>query len=80
MLFTEFRFVAFFLIVFGVYWRLRANEPRKLWLLACSYFFYGCWNWKFLFLIGVQHDGGLLRRPRPGKLRRPLAPAAAGCS
>ena len=54
MLFVEFRFLAFFLIVFGVYWTLRANEPRKLWLLACSYFFYGCWNWRFLFLIAFS--------------------------
>ena len=37
-----------------MYWNLRANPPRKLWLLACSYFFYGCWNWKFLFLIAFS--------------------------
>ena len=54
MLFVEFRFMAFFLVVFGVYWKLRANAPRKLWLLACSYFFYGCWNWRYLFLIAFS--------------------------
>src|SRR5436190_18698726 len=51
MLFVEFRFFWFFLAVFAIYWSLRRNEPRKIWLLACSYFFYACWNWKFLFLI-----------------------------
>ena len=51
MLFVEFRFIAFFLVVFAVYWKMRANASRKIWLLACSYFFYGCWNWRYLFLI-----------------------------
>src|SRR5437868_7972108 len=51
MLFIEFRFFWFFLAVFAVYWALRENRSRKIWLLVCSYFFYACWNWKFLFLI-----------------------------
>ncbi|MEY2549482.1 MAG: alginate O-acetyltransferase complex protein AlgI, partial [Verrucomicrobiota bacterium] len=51
MLFVEFRFFWFFLAVFAVYWALRENRNRKIWLLLCSYFFYACWNWKFLFLI-----------------------------
>ena len=54
MLFVEFRFLAFFIVVFGVYWTLRANAARKHWLLACSYFFYGCWNWRYLFLIAFS--------------------------
>ena len=51
MLFTEFRFFWFFLAVFAVYWSLRANRNRKLWLLVCSYIFYAAWNWKFVFLL-----------------------------
>ena len=51
MLFVEFRFFWFFLAVFAVYWSLRRNGSRKFWLLISSYFFYACWNWKFLFLI-----------------------------
>ena len=54
MLFVEFRFVVFFLVVFAVYWRLRSNTARKTWLLAGSYFFYGCWDWRFLFLIAFS--------------------------
>src|SRR5213595_3591825 len=51
MLFVEFSFFWFFLAVFAVYWSLRENRSRKIWLLLCSYFFYACWYWKFLFLI-----------------------------
>src|SRR5450631_349151 len=51
MLFVEFRFFWFFLAVFAVYWSLRRNDSRKIWLLVCSYIFYAAWNWKFLFLL-----------------------------
>ena len=51
MLFVEFRFFWFFLVVFGVYWSLRENRSRKIWLVLCSYLFYAAWNWKFLFLL-----------------------------
>ena len=51
MLFVEFRFFWFFLAVFAVYWSLRENRSRKIWLLICSYIFYAAWNWKFLFLL-----------------------------
>ncbi|MDQ6809229.1 MAG: MBOAT family protein [Verrucomicrobiota bacterium] len=51
MLFVEFRFFWFFAIVFAVYWSLRENRSRKVWLLVCSYVFYAAWNWKFLFLL-----------------------------
>ncbi len=51
MLFVELRFLWFFLAVFAVYWSLRRNDSRKLWLLICSYLFYAAWNWKFLFLL-----------------------------
>jgi len=51
MLFTELRFLFFFLIVFGVHWMLRPNGLRKLWLLAASYAFYSAWDWRFLSLI-----------------------------
>src|SRR5207302_648951 len=40
MLFVELRFFFFFAVVFCVYWALRGNAARKVWLLACSYFFY----------------------------------------
>jgi alginate O-acetyltransferase complex protein AlgI len=75
MLFVEFRFFWFFLAVFAVYWSLRENRERKIWLLLCSYFFYACWNWKFLFLIiastALDYFVGtmLSRTDNPGKRR-----------
>lgn len=51
MIFSEFRFLVFFAVVMAVHWVLRANFARKFWLLAASYWFYGVWDWRFLFLI-----------------------------
>src|SRR5206468_720865 len=51
MSFVEFRFLWFFLLVFIVYWTMRENAARKVWLLVCSYFFYAAWDWKFTFLV-----------------------------
>ncbi len=51
MLFVQFRFFLFFLVVFAIYWSLRNHTARKAWLVICSYFFYAAWNWKFLFLL-----------------------------
>jgi alginate O-acetyltransferase complex protein AlgI len=42
MLFFEFRFFIFYALVFCVVWTLRSNTARKVWLLACSHFFYAC--------------------------------------
>jgi alginate O-acetyltransferase complex protein AlgI len=42
VLFVEFRFLSFFLIVFCVHWALRTNTARKWWLLGASHFFYAC--------------------------------------
>ena len=51
MLFTEFSFLIFFVVAFGVHWLLPWHGARKLWLLACSYGFYAGWDWRFLGLI-----------------------------
>ncbi len=51
MIFTEFRYFCFFLIVFAVYWLLRSNTQRKIWLWICSYGFYAAWDWRFLSLL-----------------------------
>ena len=45
MLFVEFRFFAFFIVLFTVHWALRSNTSRKAWLLVCSHFFYACFFW-----------------------------------
>ncbi|MCA9904114.1 MAG: MBOAT family protein, partial [Anaerolineae bacterium] len=50
MIFTTPAFVVFFALFFAVHFSLR-GEPRKWWLLAASYYFYGSWNALFLLLI-----------------------------
>jgi alginate O-acetyltransferase complex protein AlgI len=51
VLFVEYRFVFFFLLVFAGHWVLRPSWARKVWLLLASYAFYAAWDWRFLSLI-----------------------------
>jgi D-alanyl-lipoteichoic acid acyltransferase DltB (MBOAT superfamily) len=52
MLFPTLDFALFFFAIFAFGWALRRHaEPRKLLLLAASYFFYGFWDWRFLALL-----------------------------
>ncbi len=52
MLFPTVQFGIFFVIVFALNWAL---VERPLWrhsfLVAASYFFYACWDWRFMFLL-----------------------------
>src|SRR3989338_7588335 len=50
MPFNSLSFAIFFVVVFGLYVCLPHKWQNKL-LLAASYFFYGCWDWRFLSLI-----------------------------
>jgi D-alanyl-lipoteichoic acid acyltransferase DltB (MBOAT superfamily) len=50
MLFNSFQFWLFFAVVFALYFRMN-HRAQNLLLLAASYFFYGCWDWRFLGLI-----------------------------
>ncbi len=75
MIFTEFRFLFFFVAVFVVYWTLTSLPARKLWLLIASYTFYGAWDWRFLSLIVlstlVDYCAGLqMAKDRPAGGRR----------
>ncbi|MCL9809086.1 MBOAT family O-acyltransferase [Flavobacterium luminosum] len=53
MLFNTFTFAWFFPLVFVLYWLLQKKDLK--WqnglLIVASYYFYACWNWKFLFLL-----------------------------
>lgn len=51
MIFTELRFLGFFLLVFALHWTLPTRRARQLLLLAASYTFYGAWDVRFLSLI-----------------------------
>lgn len=56
MLFNSISFAYFFPIIFFIYWLLLKNDIKKqnFFLLAASYFFYGCWDWRFLFLLATS--------------------------
>ncbi len=53
MLFNSVNFMIFLPIVFVLYWfATRGNlKWQNVLLLVASYFFYACWDWRFLFLL-----------------------------
>jgi alginate O-acetyltransferase complex protein AlgI len=53
MLFNSLDFVLFLPIVFMAYWFVaKGNRKRQnSLLLISSYFFYSCWDWRFLFIL-----------------------------
>lgn len=53
MLFNTINFGLFLPIVFCIYWLLnnKALTNQNLLLLLSSYFFYACWDYRFLFLL-----------------------------
>ena len=53
MLFNSINFAIFLPIVFTLYWFFTQNNLKlqNLLLLISSYFFYACWDWRFLFLL-----------------------------
>jgi len=53
MLFNSINFALFLPLVFLLYWFIpKSNfKQQNIILLVASYFFYGCWNWRFLFLL-----------------------------
>jgi D-alanyl-lipoteichoic acid acyltransferase DltB (MBOAT superfamily) len=53
MLFNSFDFLIFFIAVFVLQFFL-PHRPRNIFLLLASYFFYGCWDWRFLSLMWLS--------------------------
>ncbi|MCF0074509.1 MBOAT family protein [Dyadobacter sp. CY261] len=53
MLFNSPGFAAFLPVVFVLYWFIarKSLQYQNILLLASSYFFYGCWDWRFMFLL-----------------------------
>ncbi len=53
MLFNSIDFVIFLPIVFLLYWFITNKNlfVQNTLLLVASYFFYACWDWRFLFLL-----------------------------
>ncbi|SFZ91150.1 MBOAT family O-acyltransferase [Chryseobacterium limigenitum] len=65
MLFNSIAFLIFLPIVFILYWRVfnKNYKYQNMLLLAASFYFYGCWDWRFLFLlifsIGLDYFSGI---------------------
>ncbi len=53
MFFNSYSFALFFPVVFVLYWFLtnRKLATQNFLLLVASYFFYACWDYRFLFLL-----------------------------
>jgi alginate O-acetyltransferase complex protein AlgI len=53
MLFNSISFAIFLPVVFILYWFVAKGNLRfqNILLLVSSYFFYACWDWRFLFLL-----------------------------
>ncbi|GAA4278924.1 MBOAT family O-acyltransferase [Aquimarina mytili] len=53
MLFNSLEYIIFLPVVFFIYWAVfnKKLQTQNWFLLIASYFFYGFWDWRFLFLI-----------------------------
>ncbi|MCB5972168.1 MBOAT family O-acyltransferase [Flavobacterium psychrophilum] len=53
MLFNSLNFALFLPVVFLLYWLVfhKNLKHQNILLLVSSYFFYACWDWRFLFLL-----------------------------
>ena len=55
MLFNSYDFAYFFLALFPIYWLLRNHyRLQNVLLLTAGYYFYACWNPKFLWLLVIS--------------------------
>ena len=76
MLFNSTNFFLFLIVVLALFYS-SPRPARKYILLAASYFFYGCWNYKFISLLltltAIDYTAGiLLERPATAARRKLL--------
>lgn len=75
MIFNSIEFLVFLPIVFVLYWFIFKKNLRlqNLFVVAASYFFYGWWDWRFLFLIAFTSfcswGSGLLIKKKQDDVR-----------
>lgn len=53
MFFNSISFLIFLPVVFCLYWFVfnKSKTAQNTFLILCSYYFYSCWDWRFLFLL-----------------------------
>lgn len=54
MLFNSFSFAIFLPIAFALYWLTKTKRNQNILLMIASYYFYACWDWRFLFLLAFS--------------------------
>ena len=76
MFFNSLAFAVFLPIVFFLYWFVfnKTKSTQNALLIIASYYFYSCWDWRFLFLLvfstfldyytGIQIEKGKSERSR----------------
>ncbi|RZJ65399.1 MAG: MBOAT family protein [Flavobacterium sp.] len=73
MIFNSFDFLFFLPVVFALHWFVfgKSTKAQNVLLLVASYFFYACWDWRFLFLLvfstGLDYFTGLKMFDAPTK-------------
>lgn len=80
MIFNSFQYLLFLPAVFLLYWLVfKKLRWQNLFLLLASYFFYACWDWKFLFLIifttACSYFSGILIYQLPDRRKKKLVSA-----
>ena len=76
MLFNSIEFFVFLPLVFLLYWIMQKQKLslQNGLLLVASYYFYACWDWRFLFLLmfstGLDYLAGLMMQQTKNESNR----------
>ena len=54
MLFNSYIYFVFLLVILPIFYLLPGKRSKNIFLLICSYFFYGYWDWRFCSLLAVS--------------------------
>lgn len=78
MFFNSLQFAAFLPIVFLLYWFVfkKSKSSQNVLLIIASYYFYSCWDWRFLFLLifstGLDFTAALMMEKSSSDQKRKL--------
>jgi len=77
MLFNSLAYALFLPFVFIVYWFVlnKKLKYQNIFLLAVSYYFYSCWDWRFVFLLAFStaldyYSGIMIDKARTKNLQK----------